>query len=72
MSADDGAPTPQVIEKQVRDLLAAVYLPAGINLWLSVPNPRLPGSLSPNTAIAIGLGERVLDLARSLTGDLNA
>ncbi|WP_032375995.1 hypothetical protein [Rhodococcoides fascians] len=53
-------------EQTVRETLADVYYPAGINLWLAVPNPKLPGSLSPTEAIDAGLGDRVVRLAAAL------
>lgn len=55
-------------EKAVRELLTGIYLDAGMNLWLSTPNPRLPGTLSPHEAIAAGLGRRVIELARKIAG----
>lgn len=52
-------------ERETRAVLAGTYTPAGIQLWLTVTNPRTY-NFTPLEAIHEGFGAKVLDLAKSL------
>lgn len=52
-------------EKETRAVLAGIYTSAGIQLWLTVANPRTY-NFTPLEAIREGFGAKVLDLAKSL------
>lgn len=52
-------------ERETRAALAGTYTPAGIQLWLTVTNPRTY-NFTPLEAIREGFGAKVLDLATRL------
>ena len=52
-------------ERETRAVLAGTYTPAGIQLWLTVANPRTY-NFTPLDAIHEGFGAKVLDLAKRL------
>jgi len=53
------------VEQEVRELLADVYKPEGIEIWLNGRNRKLNAE-RPIDLINRGEGERVLTLARQL------
>lgn len=55
------------VEKRVRELLAEVYLPEGVDIYMSHPNRNL-GMKTPTELIAVGQGETVLAEVKYLTG----
>ncbi|MDV8006769.1 hypothetical protein [Rhodococcus sp. IEGM 1318] len=54
-----------ICEKETREALAGTYTPAGIELWMTVANPRTY-NFTPLEAIREGFGAKVLDLAKRL------
>lgn len=52
-------------ENETRATLTGTYTAAGIQLWLTVTNPRTY-NLTPLEAIRDGFGEKVLALAKRL------
>jgi hypothetical protein len=53
------------VERRVRELLAEVYKPEGVEIWLNSPNRNLSGN-RPAELIAQGWGKDVLREAERL------
>lgn len=55
------------VEEQIRELLAEVYLPAGVDLWLRSRNRYLDMQV-PAELIASGRSAEVLEAVKYITG----
>lgn len=59
-----------ICERETREVLAGTYTPAGVQLWMTVANPRTY-NFTPLEAIREGFGAKVLDLAQRLAAGRN-
>jgi len=59
-------PEPPGTRGDICKALDGVYLPEGVRIWLSAPNPMLDGEI-PNDLIERGDTERVMHVVEMLT-----
>jgi hypothetical protein len=69
MLTTDAAQRRVKIREQVKTLLSDVYLPEGVQIWMTAPHKWFDGK-SAEQMIADGRGDEVLVAAESLSGQI--